>query len=115
MHDHTSPATETVTLYAADASANGTVTAQSPSVEHLARRLGLGRAQLSGGETHLDLSFSKQAISIRQSLDGSINKRGCDRNPCRTSFHSRTWAFFMESGLRYRVHQKSASVRFRGH
>src|SRR5947209_2831886 len=47
MNDHHSPATETITLFAADASANGTASAERQRVEHLTGRLGLGRAQLS--------------------------------------------------------------------
>lgn len=47
MHDHTCPTTEMVSLFATDAPAPGTLAAEHQHVERLARRLGLGPAQLS--------------------------------------------------------------------
>jgi hypothetical protein len=64
MHDHTSPPTETATLFAADASAYGTATAESRSVEQLARRLGLDRAQLSAVQ-----AVMTWAVFLRPSTD----------------------------------------------
>jgi MoxR-like ATPase len=64
MHDPTFPTTETFTLFAAEESANGTMKAESRSVEHLARRLGLGRAQLSAVQ-----AVMTWAVFLRPSTD----------------------------------------------
>src|SRR5215469_17046889 len=63
MHDHT-PHEEAVTLFAADESANGTVTAERQRVEHLARRLGLDRTQLSA--VHAVMTW---AVFLRPATD----------------------------------------------
>ncbi|OAI49376.1 hypothetical protein AYO44_06500 [Planctomycetaceae bacterium SCGC AG-212-F19] len=73
MYDHASPAMETVTLFAADAPANGTVTAQRQCVEHLAQRLGLDRAQLSAVQ-----AVMTWAAFLRPTTDRR------DREPLRT-------------------------------
>ena len=64
MNDDTSPATATVTLFAADASANGTASAERQQVEHLTGRLGLGRAQLSAVQ-----GVMTWAVFLRPSTD----------------------------------------------
>src|SRR5262245_41862473 len=70
MHDHTSAATEMLTLFAADGSANGTVTAQRAYVEHLARQLGLGGAQLSA--LHAVMTW---AVFLRPATDPGARER----------------------------------------
>jgi hypothetical protein len=70
MHEHTSQATETFTLFAADAFANGTRTAESQSIEHLARRLGLDRAQLSAVQ-----AVMTWAVFLRPSTDQTDRER----------------------------------------
>src|SRR5438093_1524937 len=47
MDEHTNAVKELVTLFAPQAPANGTASAEQQHVEQLAARLGLGRAQLS--------------------------------------------------------------------
>jgi MoxR-like ATPase len=47
MDEHSNPVKELVTLFAPEAPANGTVTAEQRHVEQLAAQMGLGRAQLS--------------------------------------------------------------------
>ncbi len=64
MHDHTSTATEAVTLFAADGSANGTVTAELQHVADLAKQLGLGPTQLSA--VHAVMTW---AVYLRPSTD----------------------------------------------
>src|SRR5262245_61732240 len=64
MHKHTSPPTETVIRFGADVSANGTATAESQSVEHLARRLGLDRSRLSAVQ-----AVMTWAVFLRPSTD----------------------------------------------
>lgn len=63
MHEHPSPE-EAVTLFAVDASANGAVTAERQRLEHLASRLGLGRAQLSAVD-----AVMTWAVFLRPSTD----------------------------------------------
>src|SRR5262245_42682397 len=70
MHDPTSPTTATITLFGVDASANGTVTAESQSVEHLARRLGLDRVQLSSVQ-----AVMTWAVFLRPSPDRGDRER----------------------------------------
>ncbi len=65
MHEHTSPATETLTLFAAGAGANG-ATAERRRVEDLAKRLGLGRPQLSAVQ-----AVMTWAVFLRPSTDRS--------------------------------------------
>jgi MoxR-like ATPase len=64
MHEPTRPTTETITLFAPLASANGTVTTEQQRVEQLAARLGLGRAQLSA--LHAVMTW---AVFLRPSTD----------------------------------------------
>src|SRR3977135_878903 len=47
MHEHIQSTTETVTLFALEASATGTMTAEQRHIEQLAAGLGLSRPQLS--------------------------------------------------------------------
>ncbi|HEY7309052.1 MAG TPA: AAA family ATPase, partial [Gemmataceae bacterium] len=70
MHDSTSPPIETVRRFASDASANGTATAESQSVEHLARRLGLDRARLSAVQ-----AVMTWAVFLRPSTDRDDRER----------------------------------------
>jgi hypothetical protein len=70
MHNHTSQATETFTLFAGDAFANGTRTVESQSIEHLARRLGLDRAQLSAVQ-----AVMTWAVFLRPSTDQADRER----------------------------------------
>src|SRR5579862_8202390 len=70
MHDHTSPVTEAITLFAADGSANGTVTAECQRVASMARRLGLGRAQLSAVQ-----AVMTWAVFLRPSTERSDRER----------------------------------------
>ena len=70
MHDLTSTATEAVTLFAADASADGTMTAERRRVEHLASRLGLDREQLSA--VHAVMTW---AVFLRPSTDPDDRER----------------------------------------
>src|SRR5258707_14327264 len=64
MNDHNSTATPTVTLFAANASANGTASAERQRVEHLTGRLGLGRAQTSAVQ-----AVMTWAVFLRPSTD----------------------------------------------
>src|SRR5262249_38457656 len=64
MNDHPPPATETITLFAANGSANGTASAEPQGVEHLTSRLGLGRAQLSAVQ-----AVMTWAVFLRPSTD----------------------------------------------
>src|SRR5436305_11567235 len=64
MDEHTHPATQTITLFAAEASANGTMTAEQQRVAQLATRLGLGGAQLSA--LHAVMTW---AVFLRPSTD----------------------------------------------
>src|SRR5579883_1228252 len=64
MHDPISPVIETVALFAAGASANGTAAAECQSVEHLANRLELDRAQLSAVQ-----AVMTWAVFLRPSTD----------------------------------------------
>src|SRR5262245_50112647 len=64
MNDPTSQAAETVNLFAADPSANGTVTAERRLVEQLTRQLGLDRAQTSA--VHAVMTW---AVFLRPSTD----------------------------------------------
>src|SRR6516165_7063841 len=64
MHDSTAPAMETVPFVAAEASANGTETADRQRIEHLARRLRLDRAQLSAVQ-----AVMAWAVFLRPSTD----------------------------------------------
>src|SRR5262249_58078320 len=64
MNDHPPPATETITLFAANGSANGTASAEPQGVEHLTSRLGLGRAQLSAVQ-----AVMTRAVFLRPSPD----------------------------------------------
>ncbi|HTU20888.1 MAG TPA: AAA family ATPase [Gemmataceae bacterium] len=70
MHNHTSQATETFPFFAVDAFANGTKTAESQSIEHLARRLGLDRAQLSAVQ-----AVMTWAVFLRPSTDQADRER----------------------------------------
>ncbi len=73
MHDSLAPILETVTLFAADASANGTAAAEDQRVEHLATRLELSRAQLSAVQ-----AVMTWAVFLRPSTDRC--QRECLRN-----------------------------------
>jgi hypothetical protein len=64
MDEHPHPAMETITLFAAEATANGAVTAQQQLVEQLAERLGLSRAQVSA--LHAVMAW---AVLLRPSTD----------------------------------------------
>src|SRR5437764_14651446 len=64
MKEHDHPATEMVTLFAAEAAAEGGLIAEQQRVEQLAARLGLGRAQLSA--LHAVMSW---AVFLRPSTD----------------------------------------------
>lgn len=70
MPDATSAITETVLLFAADASANGTRTIEDQRVEQLARRLGLDRAQLSA--VHAVVTW---AVFLRPTTDHDDRER----------------------------------------
>lgn len=70
MHQHTPQTMEMVTLYAADASANGRGAAESQIVEHLARRLGLDRARLSAVQ-----AVMTWAVFLRPSTDRDDRER----------------------------------------
>ena len=70
MQDYTSQATETFTLFAVDPFSNGTRTAESQSIEHLARRLGLDRAQFSAVQ-----AVMTWAVFLRPSTDQADRER----------------------------------------
>ncbi|MBY0524501.1 MAG: AAA family ATPase [Gemmataceae bacterium] len=72
MHEHTSATNEMLRLFAADACADGTATAERQRVEQLAKRLGLDRAQLSAAQ-----AVMTWAAFLRPSTDR------CDREPLR--------------------------------
>jgi AAA domain (Cdc48 subfamily) len=67
MHEHTHPATETVTLFS---STDGTVTAEQQCIEQFAARLGLGSAQLSA--LHAVMAW---AVFLRPSTDPGERER----------------------------------------
>src|SRR5947209_14634770 len=70
MAEHTHPTAETVTLFAPEPSANGTVTAERQRVEQLAAQMGLGRAQLSA--LHAVMAW---AVFLRPSTDPDDRER----------------------------------------
>src|SRR5262249_42766215 len=70
MDEHTHPAAATVTLFALEASANGTLTAEQQRIEQLAVRLGLGRPQLSA--LH---AVTAWAVLLRPSTDPGDRER----------------------------------------
>ncbi|MGH7222054.1 MAG: hypothetical protein ACRELF_02390, partial [Gemmataceae bacterium] len=70
MHNPTSQATETFTLFAVDAFTEGMKTAQNPSIDHLARQLGLDRAQLSAMQ-----AVMTWAVFLRPSTDQADRER----------------------------------------
>src|SRR5947209_8127083 len=69
MNDPTASAPETVTLFAAKVSANG-VADERQRVEHLARRLGLDRAQFSAVQ-----AVMTWAVFLRPSTDPDDRER----------------------------------------
>jgi MoxR-like ATPase len=73
MHDSLSPVIESVALFAADVSANGTSAAESQRVEHLATRLELDRARLSAVQ-----AVMTWAVFLRRSTERC--QRDCLRN-----------------------------------
>src|SRR5262249_49057352 len=70
MHDQTSSAMETVTLFAANASANAAVAAERERVERLARQLRLDRARLSAVD-----AVMTWAAFLRPSTDQADRER----------------------------------------
>ena len=80
MHNPLSPAMEAVTLFAANASVNGTVTAERQHIEHLAKRLGLGPAQLC------DVLEDQQDLRVSPFPAWDPRSQGLDRTalPART-------------------------------
>ena len=73
MHDPISPVLETVALFAAGGSANGTAAAECQRVEHLATRLELDRARLSAVQ-----AVMTWAVFLRPTTDRG--QRECLRN-----------------------------------
>src|SRR5438445_12343778 len=70
MDEHLQPVKETITLFAAEASASGTMTAEQQGVEQLAAQLGLGGAQLSA--LHAVMAW---AVFLRPSTDPDDRER----------------------------------------
>ena len=70
MKEHDHPATEMVTLFSAEAAAEGGLIAEQQRVEQLAARMGLGRAQISA--LHAVMTW---AVFLRPSTEPGDRER----------------------------------------